>query len=167
MSLKNPAALRMKLELVVPDNPVIVTNGLEKIAAIESTREFLLHFPVGCLCCALSGAVVSRFHRHGDTAVTSSCVLCLISPSSTHFGFPFIVLVPEGPRATKYVRTNEIMVRSVTSDGNCAHCCFIGCKTVCLDTYLPKYTASHSIRRVFMARSAARLRVLLRYPPTT
>lgn len=35
VSLKNPAALRMKLEVVVPDNPVIVTNGLEKTKAIE------------------------------------------------------------------------------------------------------------------------------------
>jgi len=129
----------VKLEVVVPDNPVIVTNGLEKTTATESAREFLLHFPVGRLCCALSGAVVSRFHRHGDTAV-----LCLISPSSTHFGFLFVVLVPEGPRETKYIRPHEIMVRSVTSEGNCAHCCFIGCKAVYLGTYLPNYTASHS-----------------------
>jgi len=152
------------MEVVVRDNPVIVTNGLEKTTATESAREFLLHLPVGRLCSALSGAVVSRFHRHGDTAVMLSCVLCLISPPSTHFSFLFVVLVPEGPRETKYVRPNEILVRSVTSDGNCAHCCFIGCKAVYLGTYLPKYTASHSRRRVFMARPAARLRVRLPYP---
>jgi hypothetical protein len=35
VSLKNSAALRMKLEVVVPDNPVIVTNGLEKNTATK------------------------------------------------------------------------------------------------------------------------------------
>lgn len=38
VSLKNPAALRMKLEVVVPDNPVIVTNGLEKTTATEGRQ---------------------------------------------------------------------------------------------------------------------------------
>jgi hypothetical protein len=35
VSLKSSAALRMKLEVVVSDNPVIVTNGLEKTTATE------------------------------------------------------------------------------------------------------------------------------------
>jgi hypothetical protein len=135
-----------------------------RLQPLKGARAFLLHFPVGRLCSSLSGTVVSRFHRHGDTAVMSSFVLCLISPSSNHFGFLFVVLVLEGPRESKYVRPNEIMVRSVTSDGNCAHCCFIGCKAVYLGAYLPTYMALHSRRRVFMARSAARLRVRLPYP---
>jgi hypothetical protein len=70
----------------------------------------------------------------------------------------------EGPRESKYVRRNEIMVRSVTSDANCAHCYFIGCEAMYLGTYLPNYTASYSRRRLFMARSAARLKVRLPYP---
>jgi len=35
VSLNNPAALQMKLEVVVPDNPIIVTNGLKKTTATE------------------------------------------------------------------------------------------------------------------------------------
>jgi hypothetical protein len=45
--LKNPAALRMKLEVVDPDNPVIVTNGLEKTTTTERHQEIPALFPNG------------------------------------------------------------------------------------------------------------------------
>jgi hypothetical protein len=118
---------------------------------------------MGRLGCALSVTLVSRFHRH-DTAVMSSFVLCLINPSSNHFSLLFLILVLEGPRETKYVRPNEIMVRSMTSDSNCAHCYFIRCEAMYLGTYLPNYTVSYSRRLLFMARSAARVRARLPYP---
>jgi hypothetical protein len=104
----------MKLEVVVSDNPVIISNGLEKTTATERRQGIPAPFPMGRLCCALSGTVVSRFHRRGDTAVMSSFVLSLISPSSNHFGSLFVVLVLEGRRESKYVWHNEIMVRSMT-----------------------------------------------------
>ena len=72
VSLNNSVALRIKWEVVVPDNPVIVSNGLKETTATERRQGIPSRLSNGSPCRASSGTVVSRFHRYDDTAVMSS-----------------------------------------------------------------------------------------------
>jgi hypothetical protein len=107
-----PPPLRMKLEVVVPDNPVIVANGLEKTTASERRQ--------GNSCSTfrrvtLTVFVVSTLDLSQGSADLMTQqpvllrVLCLIGPCSDNFGV--FVLLHEFTRGSRLVMSSALLLK--------------------------------------------------------